>query len=316
MTMKKGIHGLNVKSHVMATRDEEGSILPLVALMIVVILGMASLVLDIGTMYINKQRLQGAADFGALAGADQLLQGAGPATQTALNQSAQNNADGSFSVSVDTSGDAVTVSGVETDALWFARIFGQATGQVHAYATAQIGTLTSATGIVPIGVASQTLVYGQEVNLSDGAGDGQSGNYGFLDFSGQGANGLETDIENGFDFPLSVGEQVSTKPGIMSGPVSTAVNYRLAQAQSCADCSSFQTAQSDCPRVMYLPIVNTLDVSGKKDVTILGFAAFYLEGLVGDGGHQQIVGRFIQMVRPGTIGIGQNYGTYGVKLTQ
>ncbi len=310
------------KKHVVQTRftingehGEQGSVLPLVAMMIVAVFGMASLVLDLGALYISKQHLQGAVDAGALAGADALLQGSGVASATA-NQIAMGNVQGaSYQISVDTDTNTVTVAGSQTVPLWFAHAFGTTTGQVHAEATAQIGTLTGGTGIVPIGVPDQTLVYGQELYLTDGAGQGQSGNYGFLDFSGLGANGLEYDIENGYDFQLNVGEQVSTKPGVMTGPIQTAIDYRLTEAADDANCNSFQTAGSNCPRVMYLPIVNTLDVSGKKDVTIVGFAAFYLEGLVGDGGHQQILGRFIQMVRPGTMGTGQNYGTYSVKLT-
>jgi hypothetical protein len=304
------------KPNILFTADEQGSILPLFALLLVVICAIASLALDVGVLYIDKQRVQAAADFGALSGADRLLQGAANAETVANDVASKNNPQALYEVSASTESNTVTVSGLETVPLWFARVFADSHGDVHGQATAEIGTLTGGTGMVPIAVIDQVFRYGEEVYLSAGAGQGQSGNYGFLDFSGSGANGLESDIEHGYDFSISVGEQVATEPGVMAGPVQTAIDFRMNEAANDASCASYETAESNCSRVMYLPVVDTLDVSGKKDVTIVGFAAFYLEGLVGNGGNQEILGRFIQMVRPGTIGIGKNYGTYGVKLIQ
>ncbi len=295
---------------------ESGSVLPLIVLMMVALFTIVSFVLNVGAFYVQRQHMQSATDFGALAGAGDLLQGAGPAQQEAVNIANTNDATAAYQVTVNTSANTVTVVGEKSVPLWIAYFLGIATAKLHTAATAELGTLIGGTGMVPIGVPDQTFSFGQEVYLSNGAGNGQSGNYGFLDFSGQGANGVEYDIEHGFDFLLFVGEQVATKPGVMAGPVQNAINYRLAEAALHPDCSTYQTAKSDCPLVLYLPVVNTLDVSGKKDVTIVGFAAFYLEGLVGNGGHQQILGRFIQMVRPGEIGNSQNYGIFSVKLIQ
>ncbi len=50
-------------------RDESGQILPIVALMIIVLLGMAGLVLDVGHVYMCQRELQSSADAAALAGA-------------------------------------------------------------------------------------------------------------------------------------------------------------------------------------------------------------------------------------------------------
>ena len=52
--------------------DERGAVLPLVALMLVVICGVAGLVLDVGNAYLNKRRLQQAADLAALSAAADL----------------------------------------------------------------------------------------------------------------------------------------------------------------------------------------------------------------------------------------------------
>lgn len=302
------------KSHLTQPKDS-GNVTLLVALMMVVLCGFGAVVLDVGSLFVQKQNLQAGADAGALAGADELLAGASPAANAAYQICSANDTAGTYSVAADVASESVTVTANQPVPLWFAKIWGDTQTTVHATAKAQLGTLTSAVGIVPIAVVNQTFVYGQEYTLSDGAGNGQQGNYGFLDLSGNGANGVETDIENGYTFALHVGEQVPTKPGVMSGPVSTAIDYRMNEAADNPNWNNFSTVTSDSPRILYLPVVDTLDVNGKKDVTILGFAAFFLDGLSGNGGNQEILGRFLQIVRPGQIGSGTNYGTYSVHLT-
>lgn len=138
-----------------------------------------------------------------------------------------------------------------------------------------------------------------------------AGNYGFLALGAPGAQQFEQNLMYGYSGVLSVGEQVQTETGVMAGPAAQAIDYRMSEG---ADCS-FATASDNCPRVLLLPVVNTLDVNGKSSVTIVGFAAFYLDGISGSGGQQQIMGRFLQMVVPGTIGQGTNFGLFGVRLT-
>jgi hypothetical protein len=294
---------------------DDGNVALLVALSMVAFCGFSALVADAGVLYVKKQQAQASADAGALAGADQLLQDATQAATSAYQISVQNDGHANFEADANKDNQTVTVSGQEHVGLWFARVLGQNSASISVQSAAQVGTLKSAVGVVPIAVVQQQFLYGKEYYLSQGAGNGSSGNYGFLDFSGNGAKGDETDIENGFPFPLTVGEQVPTKPGVMAGPISTAIQYRMDKACSDSRCQSYDTATPDCPRVMYLPVVDTLDVNGKKNVTIVGFAAFFLDGMVDDGGHSQITGKFIRMVRPGDLGDGPNFGTYAVKLT-
>jgi Putative Flp pilus-assembly TadE/G-like len=297
-------------------QEDEGSVLLLTALSMVVVCGFGALAIDAGVMMAKQQQAQAAADAGALAGASNLLSGAQAAANTAYQYATSNDPGVAFTATADTSAKTVSVSGTEQLSLWLARDLGFNTASVGAHATGELGTLVSSVGIVPLAVPNQQFYYGEEVSLSEGAGNGQSGNYGFLDLSGQGANGLETDLAHGYTMSLSVGEQVPTKPGVMSGPVEDAIDYRMNASANDAACNSFATARSDCSRVMYLPVVDTLDVSGKKDVTILGFAAFYLDGLVGNGGDQSISGRFIQMIKAGELGSGTDYGLETVKLSQ
>lgn len=70
-------------------KDESGQALVLVALLMVVLLGFAALVIDVGSLYITKANLQNAADAAALAGAKDLGT-SNDATATAKNYAKMN----------------------------------------------------------------------------------------------------------------------------------------------------------------------------------------------------------------------------------
>lgn len=333
-------------------KDESGNVAILVALMMVVLLGSTALVTDVGVEFAAKQKLWNALDAGALSGIEEIFNGASAARSTA-NQYVQSNGGTVTSINVNTTTDTITLNGQQQVPLYFARVLGYNSANIAIQVQAQAGTLVSGTGFAPIAVVEQNFTYGQTYTLSIGAGqsssgsgsgsssesgdgsetgensgssgdsgesgDGSgsdsqeygSGNYGYLALGGTGAEQFSQNLMNGYNGVLSVGEQIQTEPGDMSGPVSQSISYRMQQGQGW----TFATATDGCPRVMLLPVVNTLNVNGRSNVTIVGFAAFYLDGLQGSGGHQQIVGRFLQMVIPGTIGQGTNFGLYGAHLT-
>ncbi len=327
-------------------KDEAGNVAVLVALMMVVLLGSTALVTDVGVEFAAKQKLWNALDAGALSGVEEIFNGASVARSTAY-QYVQNNGGSVNSINVNTATETITLNGQQNVPLYFARVLGYKSANISIQVQAQAGTLVSGTGFAPIAVVEQNFAYGQTYTLSIGAGqngsgnggsteggssenesDGNSedsssggdgsndnqeygsGNYGYLALGGTGAQQFSQNLMSGYSGVLSVGEQVQTEPGDMSGPVSQAISYRLQQGEGW----TFATASNGCPRVILLPVVNTLNVNGRSNVTIVGFAAFYLDGLQGSGGHQQIVGQFLQMVVPGTIGQGTNFGLYGVRL--
>jgi len=296
--------------------DEQGNVSLLVAVAMVALLGCLALVADVGMIYLKRQQLQGALDSGALAGIQRILAGEEAAEATAREYVGRN---GFVASNVEAIPNAMRVSltGEETVELAFAQILGHERAEVDADVEAQAGVTIAGTGFVPIGVPDQVFQYGALYTLSQGAGDGMSGNYSFLDLPGAtGASGLSQLISYGYQGELRVGQLVNTKTGINTGAVRDAIRYRINVDTSYASCNNFQTAASGCARIMYLPVIDSLDVSGTKPVTILGFAAFYLEGMSGGGGHQEVRGRFIRTLMPGELGRGNDYGVYSVKLTR
>ena len=77
-----------------ASKAEKGSVLPLVALALTVVLGVAGLAMDIGQMYLTKQKAQAAADAAAEAGVLDMYNGTNTGT----------NAFGTASITCPTSG--------------------------------------------------------------------------------------------------------------------------------------------------------------------------------------------------------------------
>ncbi len=290
-------------------REEKGNVAILFSLSLVSLLGFTGLVTDFGTVYVERQALSNAVDAGALAGAAAFLGGMSAMTQAA-DQYMTENGEPIGTVSFDAATNTVTVQSEKLVPLYFARVFGVNQASVSAVSNAQAQTLIGGTGFVPIGVVQQSFQYGQLVQLSCAAGDGSQGNYGFLALGGTGASVLENNVMYGYSGELHVGDVVESEPGIMTGPVATAIHFRMGEGEG----EDYTSVNRSSPRVMILPVINALPSHGRASVTIVGFAAFFLEGISGEGGHQMIEGRFLQMVVSGSTGPGPNFGLYGVHL--
>ena len=123
------------------TRCERGQVLPLMALVLVVLLGISAFAVDIGYAYYAKRQLQSTADAAALAGA-QDLPSIPTAIATATDYVGYNtpaNLSGSFTFTyqtkctaqaiaavacVATAPNDLTVTGTGSTNTWFARMFG------------------------------------------------------------------------------------------------------------------------------------------------------------------------------------------------
>jgi hypothetical protein len=136
----------------MRRRREEGQVLPIVALTLVVLLGISAFAIDVGYAYYAKRQLQSAADAAALAGA-QDLPNASTAISTAASYAQANvppNVSYSFTYDTSCTNTAViatgcsasvnpnqlTVHGTASTQTWFARIFGIDHFDISAHANA------------------------------------------------------------------------------------------------------------------------------------------------------------------------------------
>lgn len=296
-------------------KSQKGTSIVLFALVFTVLAGCAALVFDIGIVVIEKAKTQNACDAAALAGINEL--GSNPdnalsVAQTYLTANGIQLSEATVSISGDNK--SITVTSTRNVNYVFAKILGFNNQNVIATSVAKIAPISGVlTGVRPFGIADQTLVYGQQYILKNGAGNGNNGNYGLLALCGNGANAVSNNILNGYNGSLNVGDSIDTEPGNETDPVTSSVQALINQDPS----STFNNFQPNSPRIITVIIVDTLNVNGRKPVTIRGFTSFFLENIDNSGGHAQVTGRFIKRFIDGITSDTQtNYGLVSGKLVQ
>ena len=290
-------------------RSEKGAVMVIAALMMVTLLSIAAIALDVGHLYVVKAKLQSAADAAALAGATTLMDSHDVAI--ADSQGAvyvAHNLSGTYQYSsqsiIPTS--TFTVSLSQDVNFYFAPIMGIKSSSVRATATASANTIIALSNVVPFAVVQQQFKYGQQYILKYAAGGGQGGNYGPVALGGNVASTYRDNIMYGYQGQIRIDDVLTTKPGNMAGPTDQGVSYRKSL---CTNGCSYQTQiEANCPRVVIAPVIDSLEGNGRTTVTVVGFAAFFLEDtqVSTSKGQKDIVGRFLKWSAIGETGNAAN----------
>lgn len=289
----------------------------ILALALTCLIGMCALVVDVGLLYYEHAHLSNSVDAAALAGAQELVYNKSNAANMANLYLEKNNVDPKDAEIALVDGDTgISVVAKSEVNYYFAKIFGYDKGDVKATAIAKYAPISGVSrGIRPFAIEQQPLVFGQTYVLKEGGGNGSNGNYGALALGGSGANVYKNNIINAYNGHLQVGDYVTTEPGNMSGPTEQGITELIDQCKHCPSCT-FDNYNSDCPKIITVIIVDSLNVNGRKPVQITGFASFFLEGVAGDGKNSIVTGKFISRVGEGDVNNSQtDFGLRGIKLT-
>ena len=129
--------------------EETGQVLVQMAIVLVVLLGAASLAIDVGRLYRERRQMQNAADAGALAGGRALCLGLGDAAAKAwaADFRARNGGEGPEAV---INGGTVTVRSQRTSQTFLARAIGVISATVRADASALCGCASGICGAFPV----------------------------------------------------------------------------------------------------------------------------------------------------------------------
>jgi len=271
--------------------DNRGSVSVLLALALSALLASSALVIDVGRVYAKRQELSNIADAAALAGAQFLPENPELATDTAIDYAMRNGIP-SQRVQVLLSDDheriQVLVNGVASMTL--ARVFGRTEEEVYGSSTAEVALPTAIRGLVPLGVEASDFVYGVTYILkcTPDEGGSKKGNFQALALGFPGAKQYKTNLMYGYAEAISLGQQIDTETGNISGPTVEALNWRISQDPF----ATFDTVRSRSPRILLVPMVDSFDVNGKKTVRIVGFAAFFVEEVSESGA---VKGRFMRL---------------------
>ncbi|MCJ8009235.1 pilus assembly protein TadG-related protein [Lederbergia wuyishanensis] len=298
-------------------KEQSGVSMILVSLGMFMLIGFTAFVVDVGSLYFEKSRLQKALDAAVLAGAQSLKVSENEAENVAIHIANQNG----YTVTsdeVEATGNIIEIKKTVNKQLTFARVLGFSDSDVGAFAKAEILSLIKGEGIIP--VAMEDVVYnpGDSYTMHFQAGNPDNssvnGNFGFLAINGPGGSDLKDGIMHGAN--REVNEEFEyTKTGLSWGNVKSAFEYRIGQDNTKPHCSSYTTADDTCSRVVTVPIVKTFTgLDGKSKVKIIGFAAFWIESIQPNGNDKSVKGRFIDMYSPGEYGSGENFGISTVKL--
>jgi Flp pilus assembly protein TadG len=329
-----------IKGHLAGS---SGQVIIIAALLITAIIGMAALVVDMGSLYEDRRSLQAAADAAALAGAQELPDTI-EAEQEAQNNISSNYNDTNYTVEVgfdsymgipDTM-IIVTVTNPDSSII-FGRIFGSNSANVKASATAVIARPVNITNVVPWGVkldpgedwddwltgqTEKTLKYGPQ------SYEKNEGNFYALDLdpnvshSSGGANEYYPRIVGGYDGDLEVGDWIWTEPGNM-GKTETKVYERLAKYGD-GEIHDFDTLVENGDliekngQVVMVPVIHTLEnPHGEEKIQILAFAPFIITEVNPDGGNKgEIKGRFVSNALIVTEGGVEGFEGVGLKVVR
>lgn len=301
-------------------KNKSGNSAIIFLMLATMLIGMLAFVTDAGMMYLEKSRLQNAVDAIALAAMQDYSKGESAMRAQANHYAELNNISlGDLVVDISDNNKKITVITNKNVPMYFAKIFNITNAVLQAKASAKIGTIVATDGIRPFAVGQQTFIFGETYSLKKGATGGLTGNYGALALGGTGAANYKNNLQYGYHGDLeigdlvAIGEDMTTEPGNMAGPTYEAVRYILDQdTHTSHDLSKLE---KDCPRLIVIPVVDSLDVNGRSTVKIVGFATFFLEETTYEGGKTEVIGKFIKTLGQGEINdIATDYGMLGVKL--
>ena len=298
---------------------EKGTVIVLVAFLMVIFLSLLALVVDVGLLYLERIELVNTLDAVVLAGVQELPEDSLTAKDVAQDY-AINNGLSKEQINISLVGsNEIQAEGSQKVDMNFAPVIGINQVEISSSSRAKVGKVTAMSGAVPFGVVEQNFSYGEEYYLKYGAGGpanarGLNGNFGALALGGNGAKNYEENIKYGSDERLAVGGQVTTEPGNMSGPTRKGVEYRVDGCDHVPACT-YDRVKPNCPRLIYVPVIDKLG-SGRSTSEVVGFAAFFLEGMSNNKGNAYVEGRFIKrLANSGQMGSsGQDFGLRTVKL--
>ena len=299
-------------------KNERGSAVVIVTLAMTVILGITSLVTDVGLMYLTRTRLQTMVDAAALAGMQDIQKGFTVAQETTKQWAIQNGAKEEELQITGTGNEMkLTIKANRKINLLFARVLGIQSSNITAQATAQAGYMTAMTGVSPLGIEEQQLDYGKIYTLKTGSPPGMgAGEFGALILGNPGADDYEKFLTNGFNGEIRIGQILDTQSGNISNPTVRAIENRFLRDTRIPK-NSISDYDRDAPQILIVPIYQPYEVSNNKTkkVKVTGFAAFFVTQLAGQGNQNYLNGYFLRTVAPGDSEFSQtNYGLMGVKL--
>ena len=104
----------------------------------------------------------------------------------------------------------------------------------------------------------------------------------------------------------------------MSGPTTTAIQYRFDQDTDKRTNICYSQYTGNGQRVIYVPVTTAPTGGGRSTVTVTGFAAFFMKNIPSNGNQNTLLGEFLHATVPGTGGTGAAGGPaiFAIRLVE
>jgi hypothetical protein len=295
--------------------EQRGSSIVLVGLALFVLLAVMALVVDGGTVFIERSHLQKTANAAVLSGAQELTHQQADVTSVIQTILQRHQELASLQSSAIQMGQKVNVQLAKTVSLGFSKLLGKDAVTVAANAAAQIMPMGSATGAAPLGIDdSIVLQFGQQYKLKVDQTGVVSGYFGILALGGTGAKTYEDNLMHGYSNEVQVGDIIDTQTGNIAGDTRQAVQYRVDSSPYV----SGDTSHPDDPRIILVPVYKPYSFTSNqmKQIQVTGFAYFYISDPMSSK-DTSITGMFIKKTGIGTAKPGSlDKGAYTIRLTE
>ena len=308
-------------------RSQRGQATVLTVVFITALLGMAALVLDLGSWFQAQRGTQAAADAAALAAAQALPESTGEASSLATSYVTKN---GAGDVTVTFSGrsvanDTVSVHVARSAPGFFAKLFGITSVGVGATATARASGLDEAKYVAPIVVnykhpmlncdtfnGKPVPCFGVEtqldlVDLHDSGSRNAAGSFGLINLDRSeggnvGASTLADWVVHGFDQYMAIG------------------NYDAAPSANFNNSQFLDALDIRHGDDLLFPIYKTITGPGSgAQYDIVGWVGFNVTSITANGSKGVVRGKFTKVIWEGiqsTSGGGLNYGAVAIQLVE
>jgi Flp pilus assembly protein TadG len=291
-------------------RDERGQAIVFLVISLLSLLGMATLVVDVGYGFLSKRRDQAAADASVLAAAQYLptdTSGASTAAQTYGSKNFKGTMAITYSSTYTTNDTATTNATLNAPSI-FGNVFGFSSYATGATASVTVGSYTGYANTAPwtIDVGSLPGDFGASVTfkVNSGIKTYAPGNFGAIDLPIQSGCGTGTgathyrNLIGGSEHScmISVGDILPAETGDMGNNTKTALSTR--GATQSFDPYTVLTAEpggyyaiSDYnnPNVIVIPVIQTFS-NGKADLQVVTFAWF----VITDWTKDTVTGMFVR----------------------
>ncbi len=295
-------------------RSQRGQATVLTLVFITALLGMAALVLDVGSWFRAQRDTQAAADAAALAAAQSLPESTADAGVLAASYVSKNGA-GTTTVTFSTktvANDTVKVHVGRSAPGFFAKLFGIDSVDVGANAVARSGGLSSARYAAPIAVdvkhpllACKPLPCSDETELDlEKVGPGA---FRLLNLDGSrggtGQNILADWVNGGYDGYMPVNQWYFSDSGAKfnASEVKSAMDYRIGDE-------------------LLFPVYDSTKASGSNfEYHVIGWVGFVVTSFSGNGNHGKVDGHFVRVIWEGiqsASGSSADFGARAVELVE